>query len=230
MAQIFDYAKSFNQNIDKWNVENINKNFSLDDLDEEYKLKQYCKDNEISKMFWYDTNDYLEYKPFKNCPTQPLWLKPCEKENGKYKPKNKLQPIVLVRNKDISLKDIDISNINNLSSLFMAFDRDYAGIETWNTSHIKNMSFMFANTKNFNHDISCWNTSNVEDMSYMFYNGNKFNQDIGKWDISKVKNISYMFYSACNFNQNIGIWDISKVTNMCYIFQDAVKYSYSLNS
>ena len=58
-------------------------------------------------------------------------------------------------------------------------------LNNWNVSDLEDMSSMFAGATSFNGDISGWNTSNVETMRLMFAGATAFNQySIGKWDLS----------------------------------------------
>ena len=67
---------------------------------------------------------------------------------------------------DANLNWIDISNVNNMKSMFYnsKFDGD---ISKWDVSNVTDMSYMF-NASVFNGDISSWDVSNVIDMRYMF--------------------------------------------------------------
>lgn len=63
----------------------------------------------------------------------------------KYFPKTKTKLKELVDNLNISLKDIDTTNITDMSCLFYNTDREYFnGIENWNVSNVVDMSYMFA--------------------------------------------------------------------------------------
>ena len=132
-----------------------------------------------------------------------------------YKPKNKEELIDIIikeieeNGPDCSLNHIDVSNITDMSCLFMGgvswkytdghpvlskFDGDISG---WNVSNVTDMTSMFYNCKNFNQDISTWDVSNVTDMYGMFELCESFNQDISSWDFSNSK---YRYNSSVVFN------------------------------
>ncbi len=223
MVSIFDGAKSFDQNIDNWDTSSINKNYEIIEKPEGHFHNNYRLVDSV------EDKQEFEYNLFKDCPTKPKWLKIIEKEDGSYRPKTKLELILLVRNKDISLYDIDISAIKDLSSLFAYMQRNYDGIDTWDVSHVTNMSYMFYHS-DFNNDISMWNTSKVQNMEYMFYGAKSFNQNINNWNVSNITNMAYMFSGAVAFNQPLDNWDISNVKTMKGMFRGAKEFNQNINS
>ena len=83
-----------------------------------------------------------------------------------YHPKDKdeleslINTLIKERGKNADLNDIDVSNITDMSKLFINLDPHNIDISEWNVSNVENMKRMFDNCKNFNSDISNWNVSN----------------------------------------------------------------------
>jgi surface protein len=79
----------------------------------------------------------------------------------------------------------------------------YGEIKIWDVSNITDMSSLFLTKRSFNANISAWNVSKVTRMDGMFNQASAFNQDISAWDVSKVTRMDDMFNRASAFNQDI---------------------------
>ncbi len=104
-----------------------------------------------------------------------------------------------------------VSNITDMSLLFIddaGYNRD---ISSWDTSNVNTMFAMFGAAQSFNRDISSWDVSNVTNMGNMFYVATSFNQDISTWDTSRVKEMGNMFNSAESFNQDLSSWCVPNI-------------------
>ncbi len=128
---------------------------------------------------------------------------------------------------NLEINATDTPNLESVTSMYSAFrgikSINMDSIYSWDVSNVENMSSLFSDIQNFNQDIYDWNVSNVTNMSGMFF-GTSFNNYINNWDVSQVEDMSLMFsYSA--FNQNIGDWDVSSVTRMGYMFQGAFYFN-----
>ena len=99
--------------------------------------------------------------------------------------------------------------------------KDFSGSSSWDVSNGENMSSMFENCPHFNEDISSWDTSSVRDMSRMFVRAKSFNQPLNSWDVSNVTNMKCMFYENRIFNQPLTSWDVSKAENMNSMFYNS---------
>ena len=114
----------------------------------------------------------------------------------------------LVSDPEVSLGDIDTSQITSMDKLFRDSERqDFSGIESWNTANVKSMKSLFENARFFNHPIGSWNTGSVTNMQSMFRNAVQFNQPLDGWDTSHVKNMKELFANARSFNQPVGYWN-----------------------
>ena len=102
---------------------------------------------------------------------------------------------------EADLNDIDTSKITDMSYLFNILPNEQKfklniNISEWDVSNVKDMSCMFVNCISFNCNISEWDVSNVEDMSSMFAYCSSFNCNISKWNTTNVKNMKNMFQGA----------------------------------
>ena len=112
----------------------------------------------------------------------------------------------------LDLSDIDVSLIEDMSSLFSGWTlKNNSYIKTinfdgWNTENVVNMNCMFANCNTLKTlDLSMFNTKNVQDMGCMFSNCIELVQiDLSSFTTEKVRNLSYMF-SKCKNLKSIDI-------------------------
>lgn len=115
----------------------------------------------------------------------------------KYKPKNIVELFQLVNNLEISLADVDTSDITDMGELFYRTKRkDFSGIENWNTSNVINMYQMFRGVRSFNSNISSWDVSSVKYMDGMFRDVENFNQDLSQWNPINLVYLRNMFYMS----------------------------------
>ena len=128
-----------------------------------------------------------------------------------------------------SLNHIDVSNIDDMSYLFLGGTVEYSDhpvlssfngdISNWDVSNVENMSYMFCRS-NFSGDISDWDVSQVTNMYDMFQNNYKFNGDISNWDVSNVIDMRGMFMDS-KFNGDISNWNVSSITNIYNMFANS---------
>ena len=80
-------------------------------------------------------------------------------------------------------------------------------IGEWDMSNITELSSMFLDEVLFDEDISKWDVSRVSDMSAMFKGAKEYNGDVSTWDVSSVTDMAGMFSFTDVFNSNISTWD-----------------------
>lgn len=124
----------------------------------------------------------------------------------------------------------DVSNVTDMSRLFISAENFNEDIGSWDVSKVTEMERMFCMAAAFNQDIGSWDVSNVTDIQLMFDEAKSFNQDINGWDVSNVTNMNNMFANAEAFDQPIGDWDVSKVTDMHNMFQFATSFNQNIGS
>ena len=110
----------------------------------------------------------------------------------KYSPKDKKELISIIddiaKNNELELlNEIDVSNITDLSCVFL--DHDIL--------------------KNKNFDISKWDVSNCENMNNIFDGCKEFDCDLNNWNVSNVKTIYCGFRGCKSFDMNnISNWNL----------------------
>ena len=220
MIHMFKEAESFNQNLDSWNVDSVESNKDMLKNSGMKNLPMWwsddkCKELSINQRF--TANDFVLSK------TMRKHIKK-DSQSGKYVPKTRNELWALCYDNEISLGDIDTSNIVDMSLLFANLHskrRDFSGIETWDVSKVVDMTEMFEGARYFNHNINSWDVSNVVSMYYMFYRAESFNQPLDNWDTSSVEFMGSMFYGAKSFNQNIDSWNVRNVRDNAEMFWDS---------
>lgn len=141
----------------------------------------------------------------------------------------------------IDLKNLDVSQVENMSYAFKNVFAHSLDLSTWDVSNVKNMQGMFAVdfptikpghfTKRIN--LSNWNTHNVEDMSNMF-KGQAYLDDIKgieNLDTANVKDMAKMFMGTKDLNMDLDLtgWDVSNLENVSYMFENTGLQSLDLS-
>ncbi|WBW50357.1 BspA family leucine-rich repeat surface protein [Peptoniphilus equinus] len=117
-------------------------------------------------------------------------------------------------------KDIDTSNVTNMTSMFELSDIVNLDISNWDTSNVTSMYGMFAYSKSTNPDVSRWDTSKVTTMLGMFYDTHAANPDVSHWDVSNVTEMGVMFMEADSANPDVSNWDTSSVVETIQMFKN----------
>ena len=154
----------------------------------------------------------ITMKSINNYINEALIKKDTKVEEYKYHPKTKnglrslLEKLIAERGKDADLNDIDTSEIDDMSWLFLILNPHNIDISEWDVSNVKNMSNMFDGCRDFNCDLSKWNVKNVRNMKGMFFLCDKFEGNgLSNWDVSKSTNTDAMFYE-CTSLKNKPAW------------------------
>ena len=100
----------------------------------------------------------------------------------------------LVRLPWITLSELDVSNVGDMSGLFNDLDIRGQDISGWDVSECTDMWGMFRAAR-YDGCLSGWDVSSVGDMRLMFCNSD-FIGDITEWDVSKVRSMNGMFVSS----------------------------------
>jgi surface protein len=123
-----------------------------------------------------------------------------------------------------SISDWDVSQVGNMSDLFLGMRFFNDDISLWNVSSVTNTNSMFYGAASFNGDISTWDVGRVTDMGGMFNGATNFNQPL-YWDTCSLENVDSMFTDAASFNQDLSLWNMTTVDDMAFMFHGAGKFN-----
>ena len=123
------------------------------------------------------------------------------------------------------LSDWNISNTNNISSMFSGCSSlsDISALSNWNVRNVETFSRLFSMCTSLNDlsSISDWDVRNVVYMSYMLSGTSITNvNDLSNWKVNNLKNISDLF-SGCSLLNNISAlanWNVDNVTDFSGLF------------
>ena len=188
-----------------------------------------CNNLESLDISSWDTSNVKEKEGiFDGCDNCKI-LKPSSKHLRRDKFQSLTQLIryleseITMQGKNVVIKDLDVSQIEDLSCLFddIAVGVNSLDLSGWKTSNVKDMRYMFGGCKNLKSlDLSGWDTSNVKNMSYMFSECESLKSlDLSGWDVSSVKDMNHMFYSCRSLKSlDVSGWDTSNVKDMSCMF------------
>ncbi|MDO5708422.1 MAG: BspA family leucine-rich repeat surface protein, partial [Andreesenia angusta] len=164
----------------------------------------------------YDEDKKMDYPNWGFIETKKTTLKG---ENNKIKLPDNSFRLFNRFNGNIELpKDLDVSNVTDMSYMFSYATTVDRNLGNWDTSSATDMSYMFEFAKALKLDVSNWNTSNVRSMRGMFY-GIKANPDVSNWNTSSVTDMFCMFNQAEVADPDVSNWDTSSVTDMSGMFR-----------
>ena len=80
-------------------------------------------------------------------------------------------------------------------------EKEYGGINTWDTSAVKTTQHLFKGKAEFNEDIDIdsWQMGSVTDVNHVFWLAKKFNQPMNSWQMSLVTDFGGMFSPTDRF-------------------------------
>ena len=165
----------------------------------------------------------------------------------KVESKDQLEAIIQKRynnnNSFIDLTDIDISELDNLSSIFCGLKLEVVDISGWDTSNVTAMAYMFSRCKNLKNiigienldvlklkranfmfdscenlvelDLTNWNPISLQNAWSMFYRCSnlKIIKNIENWQLPNINDVSYMFYNCAKLDVDLSNWDLSNLQN-----------------
>ena len=211
----FYNATNFNDDIENWDVSNI-----------EYMFKTFSGAISFNQpLAWWDTFSVLGFEStfeFALSFNQSLnmWdTSNAEYMNGMfYEAKRFNQP----------LNSWDVSNVSDMAYMFEAASNFNQPLEQWDVSAVEDMSYMFCNAHNFDQPLNQWKTSALVNTASMFDLAENFDQPLNQWDTSGVENMSYMFFGTIAFSQDLSSWDLSSATDLSYMFAKTESFNESL--
>ena len=157
----------------------------------------------------------------------------------KVESKDQLEAIIQKRynnnNSFIDLTDIDISELDNLSSIFCGLKLEVVDISGWDTSNVTAMAYMFSQCKNLKNIIGIENLDvlKLKRANFMFSHCEKLVElDLTNWNPISLENAWSMFYRCSNLKiiKNIENWQLPNIKDVSYMFCDCAKLDVDLSN
>ncbi|WP_334091988.1 BspA family leucine-rich repeat surface protein [Helicobacter typhlonius] len=218
------------------------------EVTEDFEINGLLLSDDIFKSVYYDGIYGGQNKSAESEESEVMYIAIDNK--GIFHPKDKYELYYLLTSENIDFKNIDTSNITNMSFLYvLECELDYgdffsfwgcmrdknapsfqpSDFSHFDVSNVTDMSYMFAGVTWEFDGLNEWDTSKVESMEGMFANASAFNAPLDKWNVSNVKNMQFMFTGAISFNQPLNAWNVSNVKNMSEMFWNAESFNQPLN-
>ena len=157
----------------------------------------------------------------------------------KVESKDQLKSIIRERynnNKSfIDLTDIDVSELDDLSSIFSGLKLEVVDISGWDTSNVTTMAYMFSECEDIKKIIGIENldVSKLQSANAMFYGcQNLVELDLTNWNPMSLQRASYMFYNCSNLKiiKNIENWQLPNIKNVRQMFDKCDKLDIDLSN
>ena len=136
----------------------------------------------------------------------------------------------------LDLTDLDISELNNLSSMFFElYSMEVVDISGWDTSNVTTMENMFSFCDKLKNIIGIENfdVSKLESAHSMFYCcKNLVELDLTNWNPKLLQKTRYMFYGCSNLKiiKNIENWQLPNIKDVNHMFSDCTKLDVDLSN
>ena len=209
LESMFLYTTSFNQDLNHWDVSNI------EDLTSTFNTSTSFNGN-ISNWDTSNVTSMLQTFDGANSFNQDLsgWVT------------NKVTSMNQMFNNchsfDSNLSSWDTSSVTEMARIFsrarVFTNGGDDGIRYWDVSGVSDFNQVFQDARLFNQPLDGWNVMNATTMDDMFQSAESFNQDISMWNVSNVTHMQNMFDGASVFSQNLGGWDITNLKFVVKIF------------
>ena len=157
----------------------------------------------------------------------------------KVETKDQLKSIIRERynnNKSfVYLSDIDVSELNDLSSIFDGLKIEVVDISGWDTSNVTTMAYTFAECEDIKKIIGIENldVSKLQSANAMFYGcQNLVELDLTNWNPILLKTAWNMFSYCSNLKniKNIENWQLPNIQDVAYMFYKCTKLDVDLSN
>ena len=192
MANIFNQASLFNQDISGWDVGNVNNFDSMFSRAAAFNQPigswNVSRAEDMSSMFFLATS--------------------FNQDIGNWSVDNVIDMTGMFNGAVAFNQDIgnwNVGNVIEMNSMFAgignntSFNQD---ISQWNVSSVESMFNMFANNTAFNQDIGGWNVEKVRDFRLQFSGATSFDQNLADWDVQGAQFMADMFSGIALSQEN----------------------------